>query len=47
MAKNVITIPATRSRFTSTPISEQKKRRVAGYARVSTDHEDQINSYEA
>jgi len=47
MAKNVITIPATRSRFTYAPISEQKKRKVAGYARVSTDHEDQINSYEA
>jgi DNA invertase Pin-like site-specific DNA recombinase len=28
-------------------ITEQKKRRVAGYARVSTDHDDQFTSYEA
>lgn len=45
--KNVITIPATRQQFTSAPINEQRKRRVAAYARVSTDHEDQQNSYEA
>ena len=37
MAKNVTTIPATRNRFTAAPISSRKKRRVAGYARVSTD----------
>ena len=46
MAK-VTTIPATISRFTATPIHSKKKRRVAGYARVSTDHEDQATSYEA
>lgn len=47
MAKNVTTIPATRSRFTANPINSQKKRRVAGYARVSTDMEDQQTSYAA
>lgn len=41
------TIPATISRYTATPINSKKKRRVAGYARVSTDHEDQTTSYEA
>ena len=41
------TIPATISRYTAAPINSPKKRRVAGYARVSTDHEDQVTSYEA
>ena len=45
--KKITTIPATLTRFTATPITEQKKRRVAGYARVSTDHDDQFTSYEA
>lgn len=45
--KKVTTIPASRTRFSSTPITEKKKRRVAGYARVSTDHDDQFTSYEA
>lgn len=45
--KKVKTIPATRTLFTSAPIAEQKKRKVAGYARVSTDHDDQFTSYEA
>ena len=47
MAKRVTAIPPTISRFTAAPINSQKKRRVAGYARVSTDHEDQQSSYEA
>lgn len=47
MAKTVTTIPATISRFTSSPINENKKRRTAGYARVSTDSEEQNTSYEA
>ncbi len=47
MEKTVTTIPATISRYTAAPINSQKKRRVAGYARVSTDHEDQVTSYEA
>lgn len=46
MAK-VKTIPATLTRFTGIPITEQKKRRTAAYARVSTDHEEQLSSYEA
>ena len=45
--KKVTTIPASLTRFTSTPITEQKKRRVAAYARVSTDHDEQFTSYEA
>ena len=47
MAKNVTTIPATRNRFTADHISSRKKRKVAGYARVSTDMEDQQTSYAA
>lgn len=47
MARKVTAIPATISRFTAAPIASMKKRRVAGYARVSTDHEDQATSYEA
>jgi predicted site-specific integrase-resolvase len=45
--KKVKTIPATLTRFTASPITEQKKRRVAGYARVSTDSDEQFTSYEA
>ena len=45
--RKVTAIPATISRYTSAPINSTKKRRVAGYARVSTDHEDQSTSYEA
>ena len=41
------TIPPTISRYTAAPINSTKKRHVAGYARVSTDHEDQATSYEA
>lgn len=47
MAKTVRAIPATISRYPAAPINSRKKRRVAGYARVSTDHDDQISSYEA
>ena len=47
MAKTVTTIPATLHRFTATPINAQTKRKVAGYARVSTDNEDQKTSYAA
>lgn len=46
MAK-ITKIPATVQRFTAAPIQTKVKRRVAAYARVSTDHEDQQNSYEA
>ena len=47
MAKKVTTIPATLDKNTSKPIGSATIRRVAGYARVSTDNDDQINSYEA
>ena len=47
MAKNIRTIPATVSRFTAAPLTSTKKRKVAAYARVSTDHEEQESSYEA
>ena len=47
MGKAVTTIPATISRFTAAPLTSTKKRRVAAYARVSTDKEEQQNSYEA
>ena len=45
--RKVTAIPATINRYTAMPINSMKKRRVAGYARVSTDHEDQLSSYEA
>lgn len=46
--KNVITIEATTTRNSElASLSLPKKRRVAGYARVSTDHEDQTTSYES
>lgn len=47
MGKNVTTIPATISRFTDAPLVSTAKRKVAAYARVSTDHEEQLTSYEA
>ena len=47
MAKNVRAIPATVNLFNATPITNNKKRRVAAYARVSTDQEEQLTSYEA
>lgn len=46
-SKNVTTIPATINRFAATPISTPAKRKVAAYARVSTDSEEQFTSYEA
>lgn len=45
--RKVTTIPASISRFTSSPIDKPKKQRIARYARVSTDHDDQFSSYEA
>lgn len=41
------TIPATINRYTVAPINSAAKRKVAGYARVSTGHEDQVTSYAA
>lgn len=45
--KNITTIPATLNQFSLAPIHDQRKRRTAGYARVSTDSEEQFTSYEA
>ena len=47
MAKSVLTIPATRNLYTTAPIETTARRRVAGYARVSTDSDEQFTSYEA
>lgn len=47
MAKKITTIPATINRKTAAPIGSRKKRRVAGYARMSTDMDAQQTSYEA
>lgn len=49
MAKpNVQVIPAKKKRIGSTlPLKPVEKRKVAAYARVSTDSEEQLNSYEA
>lgn len=46
MAKRVTKIPATLNLISSQPLSQVKKRRTAGYARVSTDSEEQATSYE-
>ena len=46
-AKNVTVIPATINMHTKAPSAERTKRRVAGYARVSTDSDEQFTSYEA
>jgi len=47
MARAVTVIPATINPLTRLPNSSTAKRRVAGYARVSTDSEEQQTSYEA
>lgn len=45
--KNVTVIPATVDMHTRNPMGQKAKRRVAGYARVSTDSEEQLTSYQA
>ena len=47
MVRSVTVIPSTINPLTRLPIETLKKRRVAGYARVSTDSEEQLTSYEA
>ena len=47
MAARVTAIPATLNKYTSAPVCTKSKRLVAGYARVSTDQEEQQSSYEA
>ena len=46
MAKQVTTIPASIKPFSKTPLTTSRKRRVAAYARVSTDSDEQFTSYE-
>ena len=46
-ARSVTVIPASINPISHLPIALQRKRRVAGYARVSTDSEEQQTSYEA
>lgn len=43
----VTKIPATKNKFTALPTASIAKRRTAGYARVSTDKDEQFTSYEA
>ena len=45
--KNITVIPATINPLTRQPKASVQLRRVAGYARVSTDSEEQMTSYEA
>lgn len=47
MPRTVTVIPATRNPLTGVPTAGLHKRRVAAYARVSTDSEEQLTSYEA
>ncbi len=46
-AKAITMIPPTVQLYTSVPLSAVTCRRVAGYARVSTDNDEQLTSYEA
>ena len=43
----ITVLPATKNRFTAIPLNSLQKRRVAAYARVSTDSDEQFTSYEA
>ena len=45
--KNVTVIPASIHKFSEMPLTAKVKRKVAAYARVSTDHEEQQTSYAA
>lgn len=47
MAKSVKYIPATKNIFTAMPKMSISKRRMAAYARVSTDSDEQFTNYEA
>ena len=46
-AKNVTVIPQRMRPITQMPLHAGRRRRVAAYARVSTDSEEQLTSYEA
>lgn len=45
MGRKVTVIPPTISLQTHQPTTQKVKRKVAGYARVSTDFEEQLTSY--
>ncbi|MEG3074197.1 MAG: recombinase family protein [Ruthenibacterium sp.] len=45
--QTITVIPASLHRFSAVPLSAAKRKRVAGYARVSTDQDEQLTSYEA
>ena len=48
MSNRVVTvIPPTITTLAGMPLAQTAKRRVAGYARVSTDSDEQFTSYEA
>ena len=48
MAKKTVTIiPAVKPQFSSQTTDTGRKRRVAAYARVSTDSDEQFTSFEA
>ncbi|MDD3059232.1 MAG: recombinase family protein, partial [Sphaerochaeta sp.] len=47
MASSITCIPATRNVFTAIPMTSITKRKVAAYARVSTDSDEQFTSYAA
>lgn len=46
-SRNMTVIPATLNLHTRTPHTAKVRLRVAAYARVSTDSEEQLTSYEA
>ena len=45
--RNVTVIPASLNKYSDIPLATTAKRKVAAYARVSTDDEDQQTSYAA
>ena len=47
MSRTVTVIPASIHKFSEVPLASAEKRKVAAYARVSTDNEDQKTSYAA
>ena len=47
MEKVVTVIPQTRRMYSNQPLQDKARRKVAAYARVSTDSEEQLTSYEA
>lgn len=47
MAKNIRVIPSTVPLHAAGPVATGARRRVAAYARVSTDKDEQFTSYEA